>query len=105
MDNRLGFMTLEGFRHASDRPSNRPAVNMQAMAVDTTEAISFRLYQGSTRVSLDVTDNEKDITLERLATSHFFGLRRMQERASLLGGHLYIAGPPVSKPRPSPPCR
>ena len=45
-------------------------------------------------MTLDVTDNEKEIILERLAMSHFFGLRRMQERASLLGGHFHIVGTP-----------
>jgi glucose-6-phosphate-specific signal transduction histidine kinase len=94
MNNRLGSKILDGFRHASDRPPNRPAVDMQGVIVETAEAIVFRLYQDSARVTLDVTDDEKGITLERLDTSHFFGLRRMQERASLLGGHLYIVGPP-----------
>jgi len=45
-------------------------------------------------VTLEITDNEKGTTFERPATSHFFGLRRMQERASLLGGQFHIVGTP-----------
>ena len=71
MNNLLGFTILDRFRHTFDRPPNRPAVTMQGMTIDTTEAISFRLYQGSTRVTLDVTDNEKDIILDGLGQVSF----------------------------------
>lgn len=94
MNNRLGSKILDGFRHASDRPPNRPAMDMQGMTVDTAEAIVFRLYQDSARVTSDVTDHEKGIILERLALSHFLGLQPMQEHASLLGGHFHIVGTP-----------
>ena len=94
MNDRLGFKILEEFRHASDRVPNRPAVSMQEITVDSAEAISFQLYQDSTRVTLEVTDNEKGTTFERRDTSHFFGLRGMQERASRQGGHFHIVGTP-----------
>jgi signal transduction histidine kinase len=56
--------------------------------------VRMRLYQGGGRVTLEVTDNGKGITRERMTTPHSFGLRGMQERASLLGGHFHIAGTP-----------
>jgi PAS domain S-box-containing protein len=54
--------------------------------------VRMRLYQGDGRVTLEVTDNGKGITRESMTTPHSFGLRGMQERASLLGGHFHIAG-------------
>ena len=56
--------------------------------------VRMRLYQGDGRVTLEVTDNGKGITCERMTTPHSFGLRGMQERASLLGGHFHIVGTP-----------
>jgi PAS domain S-box-containing protein len=56
--------------------------------------VHMRLYQGDGRVTLEVTDNGKGITCERMTTAHSFGLRGMQERASLLGGHFHIVGTP-----------
>jgi PAS domain S-box-containing protein len=56
--------------------------------------VRIRLYQGDGRVTLEVTDNGKGITRERMTTPHSFGLRGMQERASLLGGHFHIVGTP-----------
>ncbi len=43
-------------------------------------------------MTLEVTDNGKGIAHERMTTSNSFGLRGMQERASLLGGHFQIVG-------------
>jgi PAS domain S-box-containing protein len=54
--------------------------------------VHMRLYQDGARVTLEVTDNGKGITRERMATLRSFGLRGMQERAALLGGHVHIAG-------------
>lgn len=54
--------------------------------------VRMRLYQDDARVTLEVTDNGKGITRERMTTTHSFGLRGMQERASLLGGHFHITG-------------
>jgi signal transduction histidine kinase len=54
--------------------------------------VHMRLYQDCARVMLEVTDNGKGITPERMTTPHAFGLRGMQERASLLGGHFHIIG-------------
>jgi PAS domain S-box-containing protein len=54
--------------------------------------VRMRLYQDSTMVTLEVTDNGKGITRERTTTPHAFGLRGMQERASLLGGYFHIVG-------------
>jgi PAS domain S-box-containing protein len=54
--------------------------------------VRMRLYQDDGRVTLEVTDNGKGITRERMTTAHSFGLRGMQERASLLGGHFHITG-------------
>jgi PAS domain S-box-containing protein len=56
--------------------------------------VHMRLYQDGTRVTLEVTDNGKGITPERMTTPHSFGLLGMQERASLLGGHFHIVGTP-----------
>lgn len=54
--------------------------------------VRMRLYQGDGMVTLEVTDNGKGITCERMTMPHSFGLRGMQERASLLGGHFHIVG-------------
>ena len=54
--------------------------------------VHIRLYHGNGRVTLEVTDNGKGITRERMTMPHSFGLRGMQERVSLLGGHFHIAG-------------
>lgn len=54
--------------------------------------VHMRLYQDGARVTLEVTDNGKGITCERMTTPRSFGLRGMQERASLLGGHFHIEG-------------
>ncbi|OAI47026.1 hypothetical protein AYO43_05230 [Nitrospira sp. SCGC AG-212-E16] len=54
--------------------------------------VRMRLYQDSGMVALEVTDNGKGITRERTTTPHAFGLRGMQERASLLGGDFHIVG-------------
>lgn len=54
--------------------------------------VRMRLYQRAGRVTLEVTDNGKGITRERMTAPHSFGLRGMQERASLLGGHFHIVG-------------
>jgi PAS domain S-box-containing protein len=54
--------------------------------------VHIRLYQDGARVTLEVTDNGKGITRERMATLRSFGIRGMQERAALLGGHVHIVG-------------
>lgn len=56
--------------------------------------VHMRLFQNDGRVTLEVTDNGKGITRERMTTPQSFGLRGMEERASLLGGHFNIAGTP-----------
>ncbi len=56
--------------------------------------VRMRLYQAGDSVTLEVTDNGKGITRERMTTLDSFGLRGMQERASLLGGHFHIVGTP-----------
>jgi PAS domain S-box-containing protein len=56
--------------------------------------VHVRLYQDDARVALEVTDNGKGIAREKMATPHSFGLRGMQERAFLLGGHFHIVGTP-----------
>lgn len=54
--------------------------------------VRIRLHEGDGRVMLEVTDNGKGIIRERMTTPDSFGLRGMQERASLLGGHFHIVG-------------
>ncbi len=54
--------------------------------------VRVRLYQSDGTVTLEVTDNGKGISRERMMAPHSFGLRGMQERASLLGGHFHIVG-------------
>jgi len=56
--------------------------------------VRMRLHQDDGRVTLEVTDNGKGITRERMTAPHSFGLRGMQERASLLGGYFHILGAP-----------
>jgi len=56
--------------------------------------VCMRLYQAGDSVTLEVTDNGKGITRERITTPDSFGLRGMQERASLLGDHFHIVGTP-----------
>jgi PAS domain S-box-containing protein len=56
--------------------------------------VHMRLYQDGARVTLEVTDNGKGIAREKMATPFSFGLRGIQERASLLGGHFHIEGTP-----------
>jgi len=54
--------------------------------------VRIRLYQDGARVTLEVTDNGKGITREKMTRPYSFGLRGMQERASLLGGRFHIEG-------------
>jgi len=54
--------------------------------------VQVRLHQDHGIVTLDVTDNGKGITNERMAAPHSCGLRGIQERVSLLGGHFHIIG-------------
>lgn len=54
--------------------------------------VRIRLYQGDGRVTLEVADNGKGVTCERMSKPDSFGLRGMQERVSLLGGHFSIGG-------------
>lgn len=56
--------------------------------------VHIRLSQNNGIVTLEVTDNGSGISRERMTTPHSFGLRGMQERASLLGGHFRIVGTP-----------
>ena len=54
--------------------------------------VQIRLYQDGGTVTLEVIDNGKGITNERMTRPQSFGLRGMQERASLLGGRFHIEG-------------
>jgi PAS domain S-box-containing protein len=63
-----------------------------AMRHAAASHVRIRLYQDDGSVTLEVTDNGKGITHERMTLPHSFGLRGMQERASLLGGRFHIAG-------------
>ena len=56
--------------------------------------VSMRLYRDGGNVTLAVIDNGKGIPTERMTTARSFGLRGMQERASILGGHFSIVGTP-----------
>ena len=56
--------------------------------------VRMRLYQGDDKMTLEVTDNGKGITCERMTTPDSFGLQGMKERVSLLGGHFHIVGTP-----------
>ena len=54
--------------------------------------VQMRLTRDGDNVRLDVTDNGKGISPERVTTTDSFGLRGMQERVTLLGGRFHIAG-------------
>ena len=56
--------------------------------------VHIRLSQDVGQMTVAVTDNGKGIASERMATPRSFGLRGMQERAALLGGHFSIVGTP-----------
>ncbi len=56
--------------------------------------VHIQLSQDAGQVTLVVTDNGKGLTMENLSTSNSCGLRGMQERATLLGGHFSIVGKP-----------
>ncbi len=56
--------------------------------------VHIRLYQAGAMVTLEVTDNGKGISRERMTGPQSFGLRGMQERTSLLGGRFQIIGLP-----------
>jgi PAS domain S-box-containing protein len=56
--------------------------------------VSMRLHQDGGNVTLAVIDNGKGIPTERMTTARSFGLRGMQERVSLMGGHFSIVGTP-----------
>ena len=56
--------------------------------------VQIRLSQDAGQVTVAVTDNGKGIATERMTTPRSFGLRGMQERAALLGGHFSIVGTP-----------
>lgn len=54
--------------------------------------VHMRLYLDGAMVTLAVTDNGKGFTRERMTRSRSFGIRGMQERVVLLGGHFDIVG-------------
>jgi signal transduction histidine kinase len=54
--------------------------------------VRIRLYQSDGYVRLEVTDNGKGLIRERVDRPDSFGLRGIQERASLIGGHFHILG-------------
>jgi two-component system, NarL family, sensor histidine kinase UhpB len=56
--------------------------------------VHMRLLQSDGHVTLEVIDNGKGITREKKIKADSFGLRGIQERASLLGGHFHIIGTP-----------
>ena len=56
--------------------------------------VHIRLSQDAGQMTVAVADNGKGIASERMATPRSFGLRGMQERAALLGGHFSIVGTP-----------
>jgi PAS domain S-box-containing protein len=56
--------------------------------------VRMRLHRGHSLATLEVTDNGRGITNERMAAPRSFGLRGMEERTSLLGGHFRIVGTP-----------
>ncbi len=56
--------------------------------------VHIRLSQDAGQMTVAVTDNGKGIATERMTTPRSFGLRGMQERAALLGGHFSIVGTP-----------
>ncbi|MCX5721702.1 MAG: histidine kinase [Nitrospirae bacterium] len=56
--------------------------------------VRMRLHRSHHLATLEVADNGRGITNERMAAPRSFGLRGMQERTSLLGGHFRIVGTP-----------
>ena len=56
--------------------------------------VRMRLHRSHHLATLEVVDNGRGITNERMAAPRSFGLRGMQERTSLLGGHFRIVGTP-----------
>jgi PAS domain S-box-containing protein len=56
--------------------------------------VHIQLSQDADQVTLVVTDNGKGLIMENLSTPSTCGLRGMQERATLLGGHFSIVGKP-----------
>lgn len=56
--------------------------------------VHIRLSQDAGQMTVAVMDNGKGIATERMTTPRSFGLRGMQERAALLGGHFSIVGTP-----------
>lgn len=54
--------------------------------------VQIRLYQGGSMVTLEVTDNGKGISREKMIRPQSFGLQGMRERTSLLGGRFHIEG-------------
>jgi PAS domain S-box-containing protein len=54
--------------------------------------VRIRLYQNDGKVTLEVIDNGKGLTCERLSKPNSFGIRGVHERVSLLGGHFSIGG-------------
>ena len=56
--------------------------------------VRIRLHRVHHLATLEVTDNGRGITNERMVAPRSFGLRGMQERTSLLGGHFRIMGTP-----------
>ncbi len=63
-----------------------------AMRHAAASQVHMRLYQDGVTVTLEVIDNGKGIASEKMTRPHSFGLRGMQERVSLLGGHFHIEG-------------
>jgi signal transduction histidine kinase len=54
--------------------------------------VRIRLYQNDGRVTLEVADNGRGISCERMSRPDSFGIRGMHERVSLLGGDFFIGG-------------
>lgn len=54
--------------------------------------VQIRLFRNRDIVTLEVTDNGRGITNERMTAPHSLGVRGMQERVELLGGHFHIGG-------------
>ena len=54
--------------------------------------VRIRLHQSDGQLTLEVTDNGKGIAHESMTRPDAFGIRGMQERAALLGGHVHIVG-------------
>jgi len=63
-----------------------------AMRHAAASLVRIRLYQDKGRVTLEVGDNGKGITRGGMTKSNSFGLKGIQERVSLLGGHFHITG-------------